>query len=227
MTTYLLDTETTGVKEPRLVEAAWAECPSLHMDVIMEVFCQRYNPGKPIEFGAMATHHITDENVADCPPASEFKLLANCEYLIGHNVDFDYQVALSCGPQPAPKRICTLALSRDVWPQLDSHSLFAVAYSLNRQATQDCARQAHSAETDLLICAMIVRHLVQQLGVRSWEALWQASEAARVPKAMPFGKHRGMPIGDVPRDYRQWLLRQADVDPYLVTALKRSLGGKA
>ena len=37
---------------------------------------------------------------------------------------------------------------------------------------------------------------------------------------MPFGKHKGVPISEVPKDYKQWLLRQSDVDPYLVKALE-------
>jgi hypothetical protein len=27
---------------------------------------------------------------------------------------------------------------------------------------------------------------------------------------MPFGKHKGKPLGEVPKDYLQWLLRKAD-----------------
>jgi len=36
---------------------------------------------------------------------------------------------------------------------------------------------------------------------------------------MPFGKHKGTPMADVPRDYKAWLLNQPDVDPYLRKAL--------
>ena len=56
MRTLLFDTETTGTKEARLVEAAWVQladgAPSV---VAVEKFSKRYNPGKPIECGAMAT----------------------------------------------------------------------------------------------------------------------------------------------------------------------------
>jgi len=37
---------------------------------------------------------------------------------------------------------------------------------------------------------------------------------------MPFGKHKGLPIREVPADYRRWLLGQSDVDPYLRRALQ-------
>ena len=42
---------------------------------------------------------------------------------------------------------------------------------------------------------------------------------ARIPTVMTFGKHKGMVIKDVPRDYVRWLLGQPDVDPYLRQAL--------
>lgn len=36
---------------------------------------------------------------------------------------------------------------------------------------------------------------------------------------MPFGKHKGDLISAIPTDYKEWLLRQPDVDPYLAKAL--------
>jgi hypothetical protein len=47
-----------------------------------------------------------------------YTLPADATYLIGHNIDFDWGAI----GQPDIKRICTLALSRKVWPTLDSHS---------------------------------------------------------------------------------------------------------
>jgi exodeoxyribonuclease X len=43
---------------------------------------------------------------------------------------------------------------------------------------------------------------------------------ARVPKVLAFGKYKGTPIAEVPSDYKSWLLRQDDVDPYLAKALR-------
>jgi exodeoxyribonuclease X len=49
--------------------------------------------------------------------------------------------------------------------------------------------------------------------------LFSLSEICRIPTHMPFGKHRGMPLDELPRDYVGWLLRQDDVDQYLRKAL--------
>jgi exodeoxyribonuclease X len=52
-------------------------------------------------------------------------------------------------------------------------------------------------------------------------SLYQMSEIARIPKIITFGKHKGTEIKDLPADYVQWLLRQDDLDPYLVKALNK------
>jgi exodeoxyribonuclease X len=38
---------------------------------------------------------------------------------------------------------------------------------------------------------------------------------------MPFGKHKGLMLADLPSDYKQWLLGQGDIDSYL----RKALGG--
>jgi exodeoxyribonuclease X len=72
------------------------------------------------------------------------------------------------------------------------------------------------------LCLDLLRAIVARLGtVPSWEALWAHSETARVPTVMPFGKHRGVAMAEVPADYKRWLRGQPDVDPYLRQALER------
>lgn len=42
---------------------------------------------------------------------------------------------------------------------------------------------------------------------------------------MPFGKHKGTPLEDVPDDYLWWVLGKCDnVNPYLIEAIRRRLG---
>lgn len=222
MTAYIFDTETTGLQEPQLVEAAWLR---LNNPVDIEVtgsFLQRYRPDKPIELGALATSHILDEELLDCPPHTEFQLPTDAQYLIGHNVDYDWKVI----GQPDIKRICTAALSRDLWPDADSHSQSAMIYLHYRHKARDLLRNAHAALDDVKNCDLLLFKILEALVVRhgqlvsTWEELWRHSEAARLPKVMAFGKHKGVLIKDLPSDYRAWLLRQPDVDPYLVKALQ-------
>ncbi len=213
--TIIFDTEATDLKKPVLIEAAWVELESLEPYSVTNPFEQRYNPGKPISLGALATHHIMDEELVDCPPAASFTLPSDVDYVIGHNVDFDWEVI----GKPDIKRICTLALARKVWPDLDSHNQSALLYHLERATAREQLRNAHSALTDVSICAAILKHICQQLGVTTIEALYTESEIARTPTTMPFGKHKGMLLADVPKDYKKWLLSQQDIDPFLRKAL--------
>ena len=66
-------------------------------------------------------------------------------------------------------------------------------------------------------------HIIHQLDIQNIEELYIASEEARVPKSITFGKHKGTAIQDLPADYIQWLLRQEDLDPYLRKALEVKL----
>lgn len=220
MTALIFDTETTGINEPAIIEAAWVEVNAPFTLAVMDEFEQRYNPGKTIELGALATHHILDEEVAGCPPASEFSLPPGTEYIIGHNVDYDWKVI----GEPPVKRICTLALSRSLFPDVDSHTQSAMLYLFERDSARALLRHAHSAKHDVMNCRTVLDHLLIKMGditqATTWKEVWQRSEQARIPKVMTFGKHKGTPIKDVPLDYKRWLLNQPDVDPYLVKALR-------
>lgn len=213
----VFDTETTGAEPPEIIEAAWVQLDDPVNLTVLDAFEQRYRPQKPIRLGALATHHIYDEELADCPPSASFQLPDTVAYLIGHNVDYDWQAA----GQPDVRRICTLALARHFYPDLDSHSQSALLYYTHRAQAREWLREAHSAMADVRNCLRNLQALLKHTqGIRTWEDLWQLSEQARVPTHMPFGKHRGEPISQIPADYKAWLLRQDNIDPYLVKAFQ-------
>jgi exodeoxyribonuclease X len=211
----IFDTETTDKTNPIIIEAAWLELDSMTPFAIGDSYVQRYNPGELISLGALATHHILDEELVDCPPSSSFSLPANVEYLIGHNVDFDWQAIGS----PNVKRICTLALSRMLWPHLDCHSQGAMLFFLERSSAKELLKSSHDALADTGICSIVLQHICTKLEVETIEELWIKSEQARIPTVMPFGKHKGLILNNLPGDYKQWLLNKADIDPYLRQAL--------
>lgn len=243
MNALIFDTETTGKKNPGLVEAAWIPIPSTDSiaafagrlvsdELAPGTVVQRYNPGKPIGYGAMATHHITNEAVAQCPPASTFRLPDGISYLIGHKIDYDIDVIAAAVPEEGYgeiKGIDTLALAQRLWPECDSHTQSALLYFLMPEVAKSLATHAHDAAVDVGINLRIASRIVQELqwrgalrpdGVWSFDDLWEISEIARVPDLMPFGKHQGLPIREVPQDYWDWYFRQSDVDPYLVRAYR-------
>lgn len=223
MTALLFDTETTGTANPQVIEAAWLKLDSPTSLEILEEFEQRYRPSEKIALGALAVHHIYDEELQTCAPYTEFSLPADTQYIIGHNVDYDWQVSGS----PNVKRICTLALSRRYFPKLDSHSQSALIYYLDRAGARDRLKNAHSALADVYNCLLLLKSILQEMQkasvqVHIWEELWLQSEQARIPTIMPFGKHRGMEISQLPPDYKAWLLRQDTLDPYVKMAVQAS-----
>ena len=217
----VFDTETTGITEPVLIEAAGIIINGSPFNEQTETFNSRYNPGKPISFGAMATHNILDCDLIDCPPATEFKLPENTAYLVGHNIDFDWEVI----GKPDVRLIDTLPMARKLWPQCDSHNLGALSYALCDESERPEIREKlinrHSALTDVELCLELLRLILKEKsGLKSWGDIWRFSEEARIPDIMPFGKHKGTVIKDLPEDYKDWLLKQQDVDKYLKTALR-------
>jgi exodeoxyribonuclease X len=214
--TYIFDTETTGKIDPVVVEAAWVKIDSFSPLVTSSSFNQRYNPGKKNEYGALAIHNILDEELLDCPPASEFQLPDDAKFIVGHNVDYDWNVI----NQPNIKRICTLALARRVWPELDSYNQSALIYFIEGRNARDKLINSHSALADVKNCEILLRAICNKLEITSAEELWNKSELARVPTHINFGKHKGSIISEIPKDYKEWLLKQSDVDPYLRKALE-------
>lgn len=217
---YIIDTETTGIDEPQCIELAYKSiCLSddgMIKPTMETAIEQRFLPSKPIGYGAMATHHIQTCDLQNCAPHTDAKIPSGTRYIVGHNIDFDWAVLGS----PDVRRICTLAMSRHIWPDIDSHKLGAIAYLLWPEEAKEKLQNAHSAAADVNLCCDILIHIVKMIRPSSIETLWQFSEKARIPTVMTFGKHRGERISDIPSSYKSWLLKQPDVDPYLVKALQ-------
>lgn len=217
MSAYMLDCETTGIVDPiEVVEVGWARLRSAMELVDDEVSEQRYRPSKPIELAALAAHHIMDEDLIGSPPSTAFSLPSDATIIIGHNIDYDWKAIGS----PRVRRIDVMAMVWRVWPDLGKIKLGAVLYHVDREHARALLRDAHSALRDALNCLLVLRAIAEKVGgFESWEAMWRFSEEARVPDVMPFGKHKGLRMAEVPPDYKTWLLNQPDVDPYLRQAL--------
>lgn len=226
MAAFIIDTETTDAGDaPEVIQLAimgpmatpLSEAPTATF---------LYKPSKPISIGAMATHNIIAEDLEGSPPWAGYTLPADCSYIVGHAIDFDWKVTGS----PNVKRICTLALARSIWPDIDSHKLTALMYHIYPHAlARDLVKSAHDAAADVRLCNRLLFMLFDVIGEpESWDALWRISEEARIPKIFSFGKFKGELIADIKRtdrSYINWCLSgKCDLvneDDYLRQALSR------
>ena len=58
MTAIVIDTETTGINEPDVIELAHTAVMESPLSPEPAVHCLRLMPRKPISYGALSTHHI-------------------------------------------------------------------------------------------------------------------------------------------------------------------------
>ena len=222
MNALILDTETHDLNGYP-IEIAYTPC-SFEQGVLVinqgEVFDEYFSCPEPIALGALATHHILETDIAEKPSFDTFKMPQGVQYLIGHNIDYDITAIQKCQPDFTVKGICTLALCRMVWPELP-HTLSAMYYHVmdDLELARKHLRHAHNAKADIYFTGVILKTLVEQLGIKDMNSLYIMSETARIPKYITFGKHKGAAIKDLDPSYVTWLLRQDDLDPYLRKAL--------
>lgn len=216
MKAIIFDTETTGLNEPEIVSAAWVDAFSIGVEPTHQFF----KPSKEIELGAVATHCIFPYMLESCPPSADFQLPSGVEFLVGWNIDFDWMAIGS----PDVKRIDLCCIARKLYQGLDSYSQTAIYLHLfgMTPVTRQVVMSAHSAAADVQMCKRIFEHIldVEDLSLSEY---WNLSEESRVPTEMPFGKHKGLHMSEVPPDYRRWYANCTNPPPdkYILAAFEK------
>lgn len=229
MSVWVFDTETTSKEADReIIEAAWIDVGDDFKEVIdfaTKGCVRRFKPDRPITYGSMAVHHILPRDLNGMEPSSSFEIPEHVRYLIGHNIDFDWE---SAGSPAHCRRICTDAMSRHIWPEADSHSQSALLYMLvgATQGMRDRLREAHSALTDARNNMTLLSYILQRRPeITTFEDLWKFSEEARVPTVCPFKKHKGTPLIEVLHidpGFFEWMEGADFIDSYLREGLRRA-----
>ena len=235
----VLDTETTDADDDReLLELAWA-FPQDQTCGHPPVHVQRFGHTRPIAPGAMAAHHIIPDDVSGLtlwrqPGGGEFAdVFSEVEYIAGHNVDFDWETL----GRPDVRRICTMSMARELWPNLERNDLATVLYSLLPPGqVRPMAKSAHSAGADVEMAYVVLQLCVGTARARGllapmadhvnteWDAIWRLSESMRIPSRCPFNAHKGLHWRAVPRGFRTWCLDKLDdMDMYTRIAIEESL----
>jgi len=217
--TYLiLDTETTGMdpETDAVCELALVKWHPGHMPIrVFETFIK---PGRPIPPEASAIHHITDAMVADAPTwptvwETVIPWIQQADIIVAHNADFDRQWL----PGTDRPWLCSLRLTRHVWPNAPRHSNQFLRYWLGLTIDAD---QPHRAGDDAWVTAHVLARALEDLPSDHQDddlntlITWVDSPIF-VP-TMPFGKHRQQTWDDIPTDYLRWVLSNVrDLTPDL------------
>jgi len=215
------DTETTGTRsdKDRIIELAAFD------PVRNATFCKLINPGFPIPPEASAIHNITDAMVAEAPAfksvAEEFVAFCGTDsVLIAHNNDAFDRPFLEAEFKreglaiPAFRYIDSLKWSRKYRSDLPRHSL-----QFLREVFGIPPNQAHRALDDVVVLHQVFSTMIDDLSMEAvLELLSQQSALVR----MPFGKHQGKPLSDVPSDYVRWLASSGAFDKTENQQLKES-----
>lgn len=205
------DTETTGIssEKDRIIELA-AYDPIDHRS-----FCQFIHPGFPIPPEATAIHNITDEMVSNAPSFKEIgKLFADfCPentVLIAHNNDgfdkyfIEAEFKRSNLPLPSWEYLDTLKWARRYRPDLPRHSLQHL-----REIYDIQANNAHRALDDVMVLYEIFSKMIDDLPI---ETILQLLSESKAVTRMPFGKHQGKPLKELPKNYISWLADSGALD---------------
>lgn len=129
----VIDLETTGLdfdKGDRIIEVSLIKArvnPDFSLGVVKNAdgtigYEQRINPRRSIAPAATAVHHITDEDVAECPYFEDvadqmLAYLEGVQVLVAHNMDFDgpffaKELQRVGKPVPAFHTFCTMENAR-------------------------------------------------------------------------------------------------------------------
>ena len=182
----VLDSETTGFRAPDVIEVAYLELKALEeylnpSDILKKKneYQSYFNTNKVIEAGAHLIHGLTK---ADLAGFSKFKFSAlgvheSVEYIIGHNISYDYRVM---GKPSGYRYICTLKLAKLLFPGLDSYKLNAVMKEFFPEMYTKLVEDYHSALVDCKLCVAIIAVAVSEFEINSYEELYGL--AGYIPK---------------------------------------------
>ena len=231
ITIYVCDTETVGkdAGPNRIVELAmipvYIADPEKSGPIeikIDEAFESFVKPGEPISFGAMATHHVTEAEVASAPSlgdallASPLVSLPKPPVLVAHNAAFDAGF-LEDGLSRMPWSVSdvTKAYWLDTWRSarhvlkgVQGYSNQSLRYELGLNHPSLAPGGAHRALSDALVTALLLERL---LALKSLRELCAVQNEPILIEQFGFGKHRGQPMSEVPADYLRWLWLKSDM----------------
>lgn len=168
----LIDVETTGFspRADRIVEIA---CATIDGDRVTERWSTLVRPGIPIPPRATEIHGITNRMVGRAPglgwALAQARRLCRGRIVATHNARFDLSFV---GARLCAEALCTLRLSRALFPDAPNHRNQTLRYYLDIDAIAHEPLTAHRALGDALVSAYVLIACRRRFGAcRPWN-LW-------------------------------------------------------
>ena len=192
----IIDVETTGgtARFERITEIAIV----LHDgEKVVDTFSTLINPERSIPWGITQLTGITDEMVAHAPKfyevAKQIVQMTEDAVFVAHNVSFDYSFVREefarLGYTFSRKQLCTVRLSRKVFPGLPSYSL-----SNLKRHFGILAERSHRALDDTLATTRIFEMiLAEQSGKTVKSLLNHGIRESKLPPAITLDRLHALP----------------------------------
>jgi len=222
----IVDTETTDIdyKIAEVIEVGYA----IHAGESWTTFVDMYKPHKKITPMISSITNITDAMVKtkphfeDCTDDLKNVIAAfgGEAVCIAHNAFYDKSVlaryAVTC-----PTWICTLRMAKKLFgndPTVEQFKLPYLRYYFNILDPAFHVVNAHRADSDALVTGHLLELLVDDMIVRKLldDDMPYAPQIANwldeptLTETMPFGKHKGQKLVDIPMSYWRWALENMD-----------------
>lgn len=162
----VLDFETTGTSavNDRAIEIGIVKVKDLRITETYQTFI---NPGRPLPYFISQLTGITNDDLTDAPYFEDIvldiKRFIGDDILVAHNANFDYsflkhEFEKSGLEAPSNSLLCTLKLSKKLYPELESHKLSKLTSHF-----KILHKGVHRALGDATVTAKIFIKMIKQL----------------------------------------------------------------
>lgn len=191
-------------------------------------FVEMFKPYEPISPEVSEVTNITNKMVADKPYFEDsvdslkniIDAFGGSAICVAHNSFYDSNVLLRYGVD-YPIWLCTMRLSQKLFgndPTVQFHRLSYLRYRFEILDPGEHEIVAHRADSDALVTAHFLVMCLDKMetdGIVDTDSPYLPQirdyiEAPIIYNTMPFGKHKGKRLEDVPMDYWNWALNNMD-----------------
>lgn len=219
-----IDCETTGLdpQNDRIIEVAVMCFDASEVYAAMESLI---DPECEIPESSVAIHHITSDMVKDKPKIRDvlpevLEMIGN-HIIIGHGVKFDIDIIAAEADRYGilnkiryNRFLDTLRMAR-LYGGSPVNSLEYLRKHFNIPL-----EGAHRAMSDVIVNKEVFKLLAR--GFKTVHQLFDVLSRPVLMTAMPFGKHKGRPLKEVPLQYLQWIANK-DFDQDLMFSVRSEL----